>query len=301
MKARAPGKVVLSGAYAVLEGAPALVTAVDRYALVDTNRSGTILTEEMRAAGIQSAPLVDASALRQDGRKLGLGSSAAILVAALAAFELDERPDLDDERLAENVFVPALIAHRKAQGGGSGIDVAAAAFGGTRLAHLSEAGLQTESTTLPDQLELSIWATGVPASTGAMLAAVLALRKSDPGCYRSRIRAQADAAERAAGACVRGDAPALVLALAEQLRSLNELGLAARAPIVSSQILKWAQVAARQDAALLPAGAGGGDVLVHARLRGATSDLSGILAASGLKRLDLRLAARGVHAILGTD
>ena len=33
--ARAPGKVVLSGAYAVLEGAPALVAAVDRYVVAD--------------------------------------------------------------------------------------------------------------------------------------------------------------------------------------------------------------------------------------------------------------------------
>ena len=33
MKARAPGKIVLTGAYAVLAGAPALVIAVDRHAV----------------------------------------------------------------------------------------------------------------------------------------------------------------------------------------------------------------------------------------------------------------------------
>ena len=42
MRARAPGKLVLSGAYAVLEGAPALVAAVDRYALADSERSATL-------------------------------------------------------------------------------------------------------------------------------------------------------------------------------------------------------------------------------------------------------------------
>jgi len=301
VKARAPGKLVLSGAYAVLEGAPALVTAVDRYALVDTDRGGTLLTEEMRAAGIETAPLVDASALRQDGRKLGLGSSAAILVAALAALELDRQPDLNEELLAERVLVPALAAHKKAQGGGSGIDVAAAAYGGTRLAHLSDSGLHTESIALPDQLKLSIWATGVPASTGALLAAVHGLRERDPSCYQNRIRAQAEAAERAVVACVRDDAHAFLLALAEQLVSLNELGSAARVPIVSTQVLDWANVATRQGAALLPAGAGGGDILVYAQRRGATGDLSGILAASGLRQLELRLAARGVHAVRVSD
>src|SRR5690606_12116062 len=37
MKTKAPGKVVLSGAYAVLEGAPCIVTAVDRYVYADSS------------------------------------------------------------------------------------------------------------------------------------------------------------------------------------------------------------------------------------------------------------------------
>ena len=86
MRARAPGKVVISGAYAVLEGAPAIVAAVDRYAVADTARAPDFVSDEVRVAlGGRRAPLVDASALRADGRKLGLGSSAAILVASLAA------------------------------------------------------------------------------------------------------------------------------------------------------------------------------------------------------------------------
>src|SRR6185437_2901148 len=87
--ARAPGKLVLSGAYAVLEGAPCLVAAVDRYAVADASRPATFVTDEVRCAVAAGAlarpPWFDASALREsapDGtsRKLGLGSSAAILV-----------------------------------------------------------------------------------------------------------------------------------------------------------------------------------------------------------------------------
>jgi len=42
--ARAPGKLVLSGAYAVLSGAPALVVAVDRYVVADSARPAAFLT-----------------------------------------------------------------------------------------------------------------------------------------------------------------------------------------------------------------------------------------------------------------
>ena len=91
---RAPGKLVLSGASSVLGGAPALVTAVDRYALADPARAAVHLADEVAAAvksGLAArACFVDASALRVDlegggSRKLGLGSSSAILLATLVA------------------------------------------------------------------------------------------------------------------------------------------------------------------------------------------------------------------------
>src|SRR5262245_30830565 len=73
MLAQAPGKIVLSGAYAVLEGAPALVAAVDRYVIADATRDADLVTPEVRAAiGSGRAPWFDASALRARERKLGL-------------------------------------------------------------------------------------------------------------------------------------------------------------------------------------------------------------------------------------
>ena len=44
-RARAPGKVVLSGAYAVLSGAPAIVAAVSRYVTADSARPAELLTD----------------------------------------------------------------------------------------------------------------------------------------------------------------------------------------------------------------------------------------------------------------
>jgi mevalonate kinase len=84
MKAKAPGKVVLSGAYAVLEGSPCIVTAVDRYVTADATRPAQHIAAEVREAMAPPFPHIDASELRAEGRKLGLGSSAAIVVASLA-------------------------------------------------------------------------------------------------------------------------------------------------------------------------------------------------------------------------
>jgi len=79
----APGKLLLSGAYAVLEGAPALVMAVDRYVVADDARRGSPSPEIAAAMPADEAPHVDASALFNGDKKLGLGSSAAGVVAAL--------------------------------------------------------------------------------------------------------------------------------------------------------------------------------------------------------------------------
>jgi phosphomevalonate kinase len=66
----APGKLVLTGAYAVLEGAPAIVAAVDRYASADV----------AAPREVETCSLYD-----EAGQKLGLGSSAASMVVTEAA------------------------------------------------------------------------------------------------------------------------------------------------------------------------------------------------------------------------
>ncbi len=75
---------------------------------------------------------VDSTALAHaDGRKVGLGSSAAAMVALITALlylHTKRRPPL------ARVFPIALTAHRQAQGGrGSGYDVACSTFGGLGL------------------------------------------------------------------------------------------------------------------------------------------------------------------------
>ena len=59
----APGKMVLTGAYAVLRGAPAISVAVSRGAYAIAGSRGTASREVAAAIGEDPAPEVDTSAL----------------------------------------------------------------------------------------------------------------------------------------------------------------------------------------------------------------------------------------------
>ena len=303
MKARAPGKLVLSGAYAVLEGAPAIVTAVDRYVTADAGRIADLVTPEVReAVGASEAPWFDASELREEGEKLGLGSSAAIVVASLASRALRERGLLADAELAELVLEPALAAHRRAQGGGSGVDVAAAAYGGTLVFHRAEPGAEVTApalfrVTLPAGLVVETWWSRQAASTADFVRRVRALAEREPQNYAALIGAQSQAANGAVRAVLRGQADDFVAALGEQRRALAALGQAADVDIVTRAV---EELAALSDAAaVLPAGAGGGDIVLHVGRAPSPAPFRERAAALGHRLLSLALGARGAHSLEG--
>ena len=157
-----PGKVILFGEYAVLEGGPALVVAISRHAkcsvsentqlIIDTNGFGTLKREKDGTIHGAALPFVRAllechgqarghfelnsaalSALDGvgDHAKLGLGGSAATTVALATAFKMLDSPSRQissAERVS--IFKRAQNVHRRVQGLGSGADIAASAFGG---------------------------------------------------------------------------------------------------------------------------------------------------------------------------
>lgn len=335
MKARAPGKLVLSGAYAVLDGAPAIVAAVDRYVTADATRRADFITPEVRAAlgGTAEVPWFDAGALREQGEKLGLGSSAAILVASLAARALLEHGPLDDFELIEQVFEPALRAHALAQGGGSGVDVAAAAFGGTLVYHRTRRApgatpVETQvppgsngvpvslngafsdpngvpvaapsivRSRLPAGVVVETWWSGRPATTADFVRRVKALSSREPSLYAERMGAQVRAADQAMHALLAGGAADFIAALAAQRVALHALGLAAEVNIVTDFVVRLA--AAAPEAAVIPAGAGGGDIVLHAGTEPSSPAFRGLAAELGHQLVPLELGARGVHAV-GVD
>jgi phosphomevalonate kinase len=298
VKARAPGKVVLSGAYAVLEGAPAIVSAVTRYVTCDSERPAERVTPEVRAA-LPSGPYpaFDASELRDGQHKLGLGSSAAIVVASLAA-AVERGHALDDEALRRAVEAPALRAHQLAQGGGSGIDVAASARGGTLLAQRTAPGvLAIEPVTLPAGLHVEAWASGVSASTPELLRAVARFKDERRRDYEELMISLTGAASRAAAALRAEQARGLITELSLQRELLARLGSASGVPIITPEVRQLAEWAKGRAAAVLPSGAGGGDIVLWAALEPSPSAFRELAVALGHRQVALELHARGVHCI----
>lgn len=295
-RARAPGKVVVSGAYAVLAGAPAIVTAVSRYVVADSERPAELVTPEVQAAlrAGEVAPWFDASALRAGDRKLGLGSSAAILVASLYALEHDAAGNASEAEQRRRIFERALTAHRQAQAGGSGVDVASSTFGGTLSYRLEPAGPAFAPLSLPAELSVEIWTCPVSASTRELLEAVARLRQRAPTEHERLLGAQAQASERALHAARAADAAGLIAALREQHHALVALGRAAGACIVTPELSELAPAAEAQGGVLLPAGAGGGDIALFAGASRSTPELREALEARAHLELHVELAAPGV-------
>lgn len=271
MKTDAPGKLVISGAYAVLRGAPAIVSAVDRRVVVDTERPASYRAPEVEAGlqilgGEKQPPFYDASALRSAEGKLGLGSSAAICVASLGAILAQDYPLLDEPSLREMLYPIAREAHRRAQGGGSGIDVAAACFGGTITARLDlqsrEAPPQIEPVRLPDDLFFEVWGARESASTSEFVRRVFDLEETKPKAFDSALGCLHEASVAALEALRSGRALSFIAALKAQVSALKQLGTLAALPIVTEQIA-WIAHDLGEDCVFLPSGAGGGDISLY--------------------------------------
>jgi phosphomevalonate kinase len=164
--ASAPGKVFVTGEYAVVAGGPAVIATVSRRlrARVRARRgSGNVLVRgrersvrctlraerfddlpsearfvagaaviTARALGLRDLDLdvETESELDPGAVKAGLGGSAAVTAATVTALHALARRSLDGDAERQARLATAVYAHRLVQGGGSGADVVASAVGG---------------------------------------------------------------------------------------------------------------------------------------------------------------------------
>ena len=318
--ATAPGKLFLTGEWAVLRGAPALVVAVDRLVRVEVDAEagdGALVIESLAegrtwhhdgrgAAGDTSMPQGDAGAvvavLRGLGwihgrvvvdsrpfligeRKLGLGRSAATIAAAVVT----------RRRLASAAVEPravladALAANARFQDGqGSGADIAAAVYGGVVAAERRQDELTVARHALPDGLELVAGWTGESAATTPLISA-FATMPSPPV-----LPELASTARDAVAAIEANDGGRLCDAVDRSGDLLVRFGAETGLPIVTPALRRLIDTARGAGAVAKPSGAGGGDcgiaiaptARVAAAVRAAWRD-------AGILPLDVVVAAQG--------
>jgi len=300
--ASAPGKLVLVGEYAVLEGAPAISAAVNIFATAtlqpaakatselhiancgsryefsvmpsgalewhaDPGDLGALLDaalKELTARGIYRGALPPVSlelcsrsfySDENSGvtQKIGIGSSAAMIVALTSALQsyLGVKP----------TFEVCLDAHRRFQHGkGSGIDVATSWFGGVIFMQSKDGDVPAiEQLAWPGGLNvMPVW-TGQSASTTAMLKRLEVYKgQSLEACSRAMQRLVV-AAEDTCKYWHAGDADDVIAALDEYGSLLRELDAAADIGIWSECHANLNNIAREFGVAYKPSGAGGGD------------------------------------------
>ncbi len=238
----APGKLVIAGEYAVLDGAPALVMAIDRGVRCDVHPGGTGVhvhtpdgDQRFVAPALRDAPpgryhFSDHRPVDLPG-KPGFGGSAAATVAACIAAG---RPGLD-----------AVEIHRTVQGGGSGIDVLASVHGGVHRF----GGPSPEPVAL--QAPLVVYS-GRSASTGPRVAAYRAW--SDTHERDHFVAASRRLVDRFADDPIAGARRAFAL--------LVDMSQAAGIHYLSPGLERIAALAHRFGGGAKPSGAGGGDIAV---------------------------------------
>jgi phosphomevalonate kinase len=290
----APGKLILCGEYAVMHHSPALVIAVDRRAIAHLAPEpveqppllAAVTREVARRNGEHSARaqaarrvVVDSAAFHDGDQKLGVGSSAAVAVAATAcALGTWGTPRVTHE-IAE-------AAHADFQGTrgsrGSGADIAAAVHGGCFAFQI---GAPIAPVVWPEALQLMPFFTGISAETAPLVARVMA----DP---TTALSAALAAITRAATALIKG--PTIAGFEAASV-AFDQLAAASGVDLVPPCVVAARAAMRRFGGTAKTTGAGGGDIGVA--VLPATADATEArraLIEAGCRPLQLAIDPRGV-------
>lgn len=318
IEASAPGKIVLTGEYAVLAGAPALVAAVDRRVVCRLavrrhggwrfQSKGYAAERTLTKADVYAAPpntvagvarqvlpeadapahleiAIDSSACYRRGQKLGVGSSAATVTALAAA--------LHALRGATPTLSDLIDIHAAFQGGGSGLDVAAAFAGGV----IRYQQRRAVPAPLPEGLgQLAVFC-GEGTATAGRLAAFDAWRgNGTPAALRRLIDAAATVFGRL------DEAGGFVEAYGDYADALERFDHTAKLGIFGPRHRRIRDLAARAGVCYKPCGAGGNDIgLAFSANAAAMADFEHLVRSARLaggepfELLSMQFANTGVH------
>lgn len=302
IETRAPGKLFIVGEYAVVEaGEPAVLVAVDRYLRLKLTerkqawpaatsahvRAAIQIVNELRIARglnerqfeIEIVSELDAA----DGRKFGLGSSAAVTVATIEALARLYELNLSQVERFKLALLATITITPRASGG----DLAASTFGGwirytspDRAALRAQHGRQGILSALesdawstlsvlplpaPVELELLVGWTGSPASTEKLVESAVrtSTTTQDPQrneTFLAESRACVDMfadtlLSRSLGTSDRN----VSNAVREARTLLQQLSEDRNVTIETPALRELCTIAEQHGAAAKPSGAGGGD------------------------------------------
>jgi len=368
LTASAPGKAFVTGEYGVARGGPAVVVATAErvYCHIETRpgegwlnlRRGELghrvpmsqervdeipgelrfavaaLLVSVRAAEIAGVDLTveTRSELDAGHAKSGLGGSAAVTAALVAAVHAIAGCRLDSPADLEARVAEAVVAHRLAQGGGSAADAVCATVGGMiRVEGLDDrdapatvgacvvrartSEMLWQELYLPRGLALELAATGEPAASGPRIACFgrlldrelagdpSALGRSGsaagrgpsaPGVLVTWCTAMRLAVEEFVAACAADDADALLRGVRTAGELLARLGAIAGIPILTAGLRRACRAGAPR-AAVKPSGAGGGDCAIAALREEDRDWLRSAWRAAGLRPIAVDAAAAGAR------
>ena len=259
----APGKLVILGEYAVLDGAPAVVAAIDRGvrctvspgAGISTPGDDRFVRAALEGAAASRYHFEDSRPVVGIDGKPGFGGSAAATGAAVLAAG----------RPAEDAFA----VHAAVQGGGSGIDVFASVHGGVRRFR--------DGAEVPCPPMVAVWS-GQSAATGPRVARYLAW----PGRF---------AFVEASRAVVGAFASDPMGSTREAYALLRAMAVAAGVAYDLPAFAAIAGLAAAHGGAAKPSGAGGGDIAVALLPDpAAAAAFAAACAARGLRSIEVNVA-----------
>lgn len=351
----APAKLVLTGEYAVLEpDERAVVAAVDRFtdarvtpadrmrltapaldlseadaryeagrwALVTPHAKASFVTEalsttlaymEEGGTEIEAFHLEISPALAEGGVKIGLGGSAATTVAVVGAV-LKAFGEAADPMV---VYRLGAIAHLRAQGSGSGIDVAASAFGGVlafsshhpawleqRVSEVASVRelvegpwphLSIERLNWPQGWLLLAGWTGTSASTPEFLSKVERLKASGDAGYPTFLAQMRQSSQALVMGLQAHDADACREAIVTGRAAMHTLGDALGVSLETPDLTRLAEAARACGTAGKPSGAGGGDCGIAIAFDPAQADcVTTGWNRVGIRPLSLAIAGRGL-------
>ena len=319
--ASAPGKFVLSGEYAVLDGAPAVCVAVDRRARVQIERydgdhcivqaPGFSTVTGRFNAGPGGPDWLDGA--REFGlfeavwtaSRPAVGNGALAISLDTAAFR--DAPSGSKIGLGSSAALAAALAtalhalggasapeaahagHRRFQGdAGSGVDVACSLTGGVVEYHMADR--RAEPVAWPGGLHCSVLWSGIAVGTPDRLARF----DAQPGSRSRTDLGQASAA--VASEFDSGDAAAVLAALADYTHTLRRFDDAHELGIFAAGHAQLADSASGTDVVYKPCGAGGGDIGVAlATSRSSLASFEDTAARAGFATLGLSVDPRGAE------